>query len=500
MLERVMRASAAVTGRSRWVAVAAALAVAVDLVLATGSAAAVSAPLAGSAFGQIDSISCASAGNCAAVGDVVPPSGKILFVVNEKHGIWGAAEAVPGMTALLGRHSLGAQFADVSCSSAGNCGAGGWYSPDAGVIRAFAVSEKNGIWGKAEQIPGPAAARELTQIQSVSCPSAGNCTAGGTYTPGRKNPFYNTEAFLVSQKNGVWGKAEEVPGTARLNTGRSAETTQIACTSAGNCLGAGDYAGPEGTEPFTVTEKHGTWGSARTFARLIARNTGGFAEFNSVSCPSAGSCTAAGSYEKTGNQDVVFAISQKNGTWGSITPVPGMAALRPGGIGQSAIDSLSCPSPGNCTAGGDFLDPNDPELSQPFVVTEKNGNWGSAQLLPGVAALSANTNEAGLGAVICPSAGNCSADGTYNTTPAGANEAFVSTETNGVWGTATELPGIATLNQAHLLGVTALSCGAPGNCSLGGWYYEAIRHAKPYLATQKNGDWSNAQDIKGIDP
>jgi hypothetical protein len=391
------------------------------------------------------------------------------------------------MAALLGGKPSEAVFSQVSCSSAGNCGAGGYYSPDPRVTRAFVISEKNGTWGTAKRIPGPAPASKLTQIQLVSCPSAGNCSAGGFYVPGGKNRSAGAEAFLVSQKNGAWGKAEEVPGTARLNTGHEAGISQIACTSAGNCLGVGVYTGPRGPRPFLVTEKHGRWGSARAFPRFI-----------SVWCTSAGNCTGVGAYARTDHQDVVFAIRQKNGTWGPVTPIPGMNTLPPGGIDEASIGSLSCLSPGNCTAGGDFVDPDDPQLSQPYVVTEKNGTWGSAQVLPGVAALSAHSMNAFLTAVICRSAGNCSAAGAYDTSPFGNNEAFVSTETDGVWGNATELPGIATLNQFPLLGVTALSCGAPGNCSLGGWYYKAVQHGGPYLATQKNGTWGNAGNVRGI--
>jgi hypothetical protein len=488
MFERVTRASAAV------------LAVAAGPVLAAAPAAAVSAPLGGSTYGQIDSISCASAGNCAAVGNMNPPSQKVLFVVNEKRGVWGTAEAVPGLAALLGRKPSEAVFSDVSCSSAGNCGAAGFYFPAANVSRAFVVSEKKGVWGKAKQIPDPAPASKYAQIQSISCPSAGNCGAGGFYTPNAQGPFNNTEAFVVSQKNGVWGKAEEVPGTARLNTGSSGEFTQVACTSAGNCLGVGSYDGPNGFEPFAVTQKHGRWGSARTFPRLIARNTGGDAGINSVACTSAGNCTGVGFYYNGNGQDVVFAISQKHGTWGAITPIPGMAALRPSGIGQSNVTSLSCFSAGNCTAGGVYGDPNDPELSQPFVVTEKHGVWGNAQVLPGVATLSANTMIATLGAVICPSAGNCSADGGYDTSAEGAGEAFVSTEKNGVWGTATEFTGIVGVSRSIGLAVSALSCGAPGDCSLGGVYYNALQHGRPYLAIQKNGTWREAESVKGIGP
>jgi hypothetical protein len=49
------------------------------------------------------------------------------------------------------------RLSSVSCASAGNCGAGGFYRDAAGIDQAWVVSEKNGTWGKAEEVPGTAA-------------------------------------------------------------------------------------------------------------------------------------------------------------------------------------------------------------------------------------------------------------------------------------------------------------------------------------------------------
>ena len=47
---------------------------------------------------------------------------------------------------------------------------------------------------------------------------AGACTAGGYYMEG----FFIYQAFVVSETNGRWGKAVEVPSTATLNSGGDA--------------------------------------------------------------------------------------------------------------------------------------------------------------------------------------------------------------------------------------------------------------------------------------
>src|SRR6266852_4641285 len=73
-----------------------------------------------------------------------------------------------------------------------------------------------GTWGTAMEVPGLGSLNQggNAQLASVSCASAGNCAAGGFYTDGSGH----TQAFVVSQANGTWAKAIEVPGSGTLNT------------------------------------------------------------------------------------------------------------------------------------------------------------------------------------------------------------------------------------------------------------------------------------------
>ena len=149
-------------------------------------------------------------------------------------GSWGNAEEVPGTAALNTGGS--AAISSVSCASAGNCSAGGFYAGDSGQ-QVFVVSQKKDRWGKAEEVPGMAALNTggLAVISSVSCASAGNCSAGGQYSTLSSGNFAPFQAFVISQRNGRWGKAGEVPGTAALNSGDQAEVYSVSCASAGNC-------------------------------------------------------------------------------------------------------------------------------------------------------------------------------------------------------------------------------------------------------------------------
>src|SRR5215468_1915456 len=119
-----------------------------------------------------------------------------------------------------------------------------------------------GTWGSAEGVPGLAALNQggYSPVTSVSCASAGNCSAGGEYKDG-SGRFH---AFVVSQINGTWHKAEQVPGTAALNQGKNASVTSVSCASAGNCAAGGYYADVAGvSQAFVVSQANGTWQQAK---------------------------------------------------------------------------------------------------------------------------------------------------------------------------------------------------------------------------------------------
>jgi len=61
----------------------------------------------------------------------------------------------------------------------------------------------------------------------VSCASAGNCAAGDFYGSVQGETFY--KGFVVSEKNGVWGRAIEVPGLPALNNGGNAGVGSVSC-------------------------------------------------------------------------------------------------------------------------------------------------------------------------------------------------------------------------------------------------------------------------------
>ena len=129
----------------------------------------------------------------------------------------------------------------MSCASAGNCSAGGDYLDGSGHQQAFVVSEVNGSWGRPSEVPGTAVLNTgwNAGINSVSCESAGNCSAGGSYASG--NPS-DTHAFIVNETNGSWQQAE-TKGIALLDEDQRGAIYSVSCASTAYCSAGGQYGG-----------------------------------------------------------------------------------------------------------------------------------------------------------------------------------------------------------------------------------------------------------------
>ena len=422
----------------------------------------------------LNSVSCGSAGNCAAGGYYKDSSGHYqAFVISQVHGTWHTAKEVPGSAALnQGGH---AAIKSVSCASAGNCTAGGHYRDSSGHDQALVVSKVNGTWGTAIEVPGTAALEQGggAATTSVSCASAGNCTAGGDY---------GAQVFVDSQVNGTWGTAIEVPGTAALNQGLQAYIFSVSCGSAGNCTAGGYYADSTfGEQAFVASQVHGTWHTAIEVPGTAALNQGGEANTISVSCATAGNCTAGGFYALKSFGEQPFVVSQVNGTWGTAIEVPGIAVLSPRG-GFGGVSSMSCASAGNCTTIGGYVDSSGED--QTFADSQVNGTWGTAIKMPGVNPVS------------CASAGNCTAGGEYADS-SGRGQAMVVSQVNGTWGTPIKVPGTAALNQGGDAAVTLVSCASAGNCTVGGRYLDRFLHKQAFVDSEAHGTWGTAIEVHG---
>src|ERR1017187_7459533 len=367
-------------------------------------------------------------------------------------GSWGTAIEVPGLGALNKGGS--AQVNSVSCASAGNCAADGDYQDRDRHGQGFVADERNDVWGQAVEVPGLGALNKggSAQVNSVSCASAGNCAAGGYYTDGNRHG----QGFVADERNGVWGQAIEVPGLGALNKGPGGpfaypqtQVNSVSCASAGNCAAGGGYAaGNRHGQGFVGVEDNGVWGQAIEVPGLGALNKGGAAGVNSVSCASPGNCAVGGDYEDRGQNGQGFVADEKNGVWGTAINVPGLRALNDmEGSPNAEVDSVLCASAGNCAAVGTYGEP----YGTGFAASETNGRWGQAETVL------VGGRLAGLNSVSCASPGNCAAGGDYSDSSGGVTQGAVAVERNGRWGQAIEVPGLGTLNKGGGASVASVS-------------------------------------------
>jgi hypothetical protein len=401
-----------------------------------------------------------------------PASAGTLARVSNAGSVWGKAEEVPGTAALNAGNDD--EILSVSCGSAGNCSAGGFYaSKYPGPTRSFVVSQVNGAWGKAMQVPGTATLNKGgAEVESVSCASAGNCTAAGDYTDSSNEH----QAFVVSQVNGTWGKATQIPGTATLNKGGNAQITSVSCASAGNCTAAGDYTDSSNEQQaFVVSQADGLWRNAAEVSGTAALNKGGMAQVASVSCASAGNCTAVGYYTDSSGNQQTFAVSQTHAVWGTAVEPPGVTLNLLG----SQIDSVSCASAAYCAAGGVAYGAGN---SQAFLVSQVNGSWEKAVEVPGTITLNQG-KHAYVSSVSCVSAGNCSAGGAY-ADKSGDEQAFVVSQEHNTWGQAEEIPGTAALNQGGKASNVWVSCATVSQCGAGGGYADSSGHYEVFVVSR----------------
>jgi hypothetical protein len=163
------------------------------------------------------------------------------------------------------------------------------------------------------------------------------------------------------------------------------------------------------------------------------------------------------------------------------------------------VSGLACPATGDCTVAGYFVAANG--SSQAFLATETNGVWGNAQQLANTGFLSANGASSFVTALSCHSVGNCVVGGSYSDSN-GAFQAFVATASNGVWTNAAVLPGATALNVGATTsnlgaGVSSIDCSTAEDCVAAGSYMDPNGVEQSFVATETNDLWQNAVEVPG---
>ena len=364
-----------------------------------------------------------------------------------------------------------AQFNGISCVAAGSCTAVGSYQDSLSHQQAMAAAETSGTWGQATAVTAPttAGANPTASLVGVSCSSAGNCVAAGTFV----NASAHQEDMVTTETAGTWAQATVVSLPADAAATSAATLGGIACTSAGNCTIVGSYTDTSGHgQAMVATETSGTWAQATKITPPAnASTTPPGAKLGGISCYSAGNCTAAGSYVDTSNFIQAMTATETSGTWAQASEVSSPAYAYP---------DISCTSAGNCVTGGQAVDGSG--NLQGAIATESLNSWGQPTLIPAPADAAGNPH-ATINDVSCASLGNCLAVGTYQTT-GGATDAMVAVETDNTWAPAKAV--LAPVNAAANPGasLTGVSCSSTVDCAAAGTYSATGSGSEAMVAMQ----------------
>jgi hypothetical protein len=234
---------------------------------------------------SLTSVSCLPAGDCTAIGDYTDSANQQQGVLlTEISGSWTAMKApLPADAASY----PGVYIDSVSCASVGNCTAIGFYTDSADGQQGLLLTQTSGSWTAVKApLPADAAANSGPALYSVSCASAGNCNAIGYYA----DSAGGAQGLLLTQTSGSW-TAMKAPLPAGSTTVRGLGS--VSCPSAGDCAVAGMYTDTNNEQQgMLLTDRSGSWTAVK--APAPAGATPDYGIPSSVSCASAGDCVAVG--------------------------------------------------------------------------------------------------------------------------------------------------------------------------------------------------------------
>jgi hypothetical protein len=184
----------------------------------------------------------------------------------------------------------------MSCPSPGNCTAVGTYVDKSAFSEGLLVTESGGTWGNGVTAPLPATAYSVipgpgVDLTSVSCTSAGNCVAVGSYTDNAGNVLTG-QGVIFMETNGSWATGIEAPLPAGANANPETGLSSVDCVSSGNCVAVGGYTdNASAQQGLILTLSGGAW-TPKEVSLPVGANANPGPNLRSVSCVAVGSCAA----------------------------------------------------------------------------------------------------------------------------------------------------------------------------------------------------------------
>jgi hypothetical protein len=386
-------------------------------------------------------------------------------------------------------------FSTLSCTSPSDCEAAGSYANGGGQILGLIATESGGRWTAPVSLKAPAGAagNQGVTVYSVSCGVAGNCAAVGSY----ENGHGDTAAFVDNERGAHWLAAKILPLPVNaLERGQDALVRSVSCSSANTCSAIGTYQdnNPVGsrTEGFVAAERSGVWGRARQIS-LPASNFNPFVTISQIACSSSTDCVGVGSFINNNDVTEALVVNEVNGVWhrAQALTLPASASR----FADASVTEVTCLKNSSCAAFGSFNAANG--AIEAMSASESGGVWSGATALamPTNASTNPHVFLFGYGGIACATADNCSAGGQYKDS-AGNYQGFLANEVNGVWSPAVEmtLPTNGTSGGQNG-GVVALSCPSDGDCQASGSYLDTSGNYQAVVFSEADGVWQRGSEV-----
>jgi hypothetical protein len=321
-------------------------------------------------FVGLSAVSCHTDGICLGAGNYNDISGHqqgLLLLLPH-----GATSWIPRTASLPtgAAASPGVFLTSASCTSFSVCAAAGSYIDSSNHQQGLLLTTVDGATFVGTKAALPNGATDPgVDMSSVSCSSPDMCVAVGQYFDSSRN--LQSAPFTWSRLDG-WSQGVEVqPPNAAPDPG--ATLSSVSCSSDGNCAAVGEYKdNSNDIQGLLLTESSGTWTASEVVLPPNADSNAGVSLL-SVSCPSDGNCTAVGSYGSS-NDPQGLLLTETSGSWGT-----GQQAVLPDDHGSPAgvsLNSVSCASAGNCSAVGTYFDNATPQANgQIVLLDETSGSW-----------------------------------------------------------------------------------------------------------------------------
>lgn len=243
-----------------------------------------------------------------------------------------------------------------SCKGSSFCMAVGDYSLSGHTI---GLSERLGTGGwVVEPVPSPAQGWNVF-ANEVSCASPSSCLFVGDHWAGKSGPSANLAEFW----NGTTWRIVTAPAPVKSGI---AGLTDVACPTTKFCLAIGQSGLSSRGQASAYTWTNGsTWRRITVLHPKGARNS----ELGGLACFNASNCMAVGDYERTLGRDRPFAARWHNGRWQLLT-TPAVQAQR-----LTEFQTVSCPTATLCVAAGNTEDNTRGRYYHAFAEVWSGGKW-----------------------------------------------------------------------------------------------------------------------------